>query len=130
MQSAFRCFCCTAMLLASGAAARGLTVDPGAAGVRAGVFPSPAIVDGRPAIAYADDQTLAVHFVRAMDDTGSAWGTPVAVAGGPQVGGRVSLVVAGGYPAVSYYDFSSKTIKFVRATNPGGSAWGTPVAVD
>src|SRR5689334_14577304 len=130
MLSPFRLLCCAAMLLASAATLRALTVDPGAPGVKAGLFSSPAIVGGRPAIAYSDDQQLAIKFVRALDAGGKTWGAPVTLDSTPQSGFKVCLRIVNGNPAVCYFDTSRQRIKYARATDAAGTAWGTPVSLN
>jgi uncharacterized delta-60 repeat protein len=107
---------------------RALTVGPGGP-AKAGVSSSPAIVDGRPAVAYSDDSDRSVKFVRAADPDGAAWGTPVTVVSGPQTGAEVCLKVVDGNPAVCYYDPAQQQIKFVRAADTAGSVWNAPVSV-
>ena len=95
---------CVAILsAASSLRAPALTVDAGGP-ANAGVFSSAAIVAGRPAIAWSDDQNLAVKYVRALDANGSAWGTPVTVDAGPEVGAKVCLLTVNGFPAVCCFD--------------------------
>jgi uncharacterized delta-60 repeat protein len=123
-------FCSSPCMLLAPLAAHGITVDAGNANARAGISSSMAIVAGRPAIAYADDKSTAVKFVRAADVQGAAWAAPVTVDSASPVGGRVSLFIAGGNPAICYLDLNGGRIKFARALNATGDEWDTAVTLD
>jgi len=86
-----------------------------------------AVVNGNPAISYAEANTSSLRYVRATDASGTAWGTPITL---NSLGRYASLVVINGNPAISHYDGASATLKYVRATDANGAAWGTPVTLD
>jgi hypothetical protein len=94
---------------------------------------SQAVVDGFPAIVFMDgpfhDKDL--KYVRALDATGSTWGTPVTIAGGSgNQGEACCLLVVDGLPAVCYLDRATAPqimgLKFIRALDAAGTAWGMP----
>jgi hypothetical protein len=96
-----------------------------------GQFNSGAVVNGNPAVAYYDAATQRLKYVRALEPSGAAWGTPVFVtAAGVNVGRFTSLVVVNGNPAISYYDVANGDLKYVRATDANGTTWGAPVTTD
>jgi hypothetical protein len=96
-----------------------------------GHYPSLAVVDGRPAIAYFDATNSELKYVRASDATGSSWGMPVAADSAGDVGRYASLAVVDGYPAIAYYDAGPNyDLKYVRASDAAGSSWGTGSIVD
>lgn len=103
---------------------------------------SQAVVNGFPAIAYADGTDAGpsntydrdLKYVRALDAAGSAWGAPVTVVGGPGIEGELcSMTVVDGRPAICYFDRDTtpqpQSLWYVRALDANGTAWGTPVQV-
>lgn len=82
-------------------------LDSGAASAGAGV--SMTVVDGRPAVSFAEGVNLC--YLRADDASGTTWGTPVVVdkSGG---GGYSSLIMVNGKPAIAYYNGA---LNYVRA---------------
>ena len=95
-----------------------------------GEFPSLAVVNGNPAISYHDRFNGDLKYVRALDASGTNWGTPVTVDSTGSVGLFTSLVVVDGNPAISYYDNANIDLKYVRALDASGTSWGTPVTLD
>ncbi|MCB1221033.1 MAG: PQQ-binding-like beta-propeller repeat protein [Planctomycetales bacterium] len=87
------------------------------------------VVDGFPAVAYYDDWSAALSYVRATNAQGSAWGSPIQL-DSIDTGYYCSLAVVDGFPAISYQATDTYDLKYVRATNAQGSAWGTPLAID
>jgi hypothetical protein len=89
------------------------------------------LVGGNPAIAYTDDTTGDLKYVRALNAAGSAWSAPVTVVDGgvAVVGAWCSLAVVSNNPAIAYYDETNRDLKYVRASNATGSAWSAPVTV-
>ncbi len=88
-----------------------------------GWHPTMAIVNGRPAIAYRDNSTHELKYVRANDSAGISWGAPVVL---DQISGiqQPSLAVVNGKPAISYIRPSQK-LHYIRATDADGTAWGS-----
>ncbi len=84
-----------------------------------------AIVNGYPAISYANALSGDLRYVRATDASGTAWGTPVALG---DTSDNTSLAVVNGNPAIGYY--GSGNLKYVRATDAIGGSWAPPVTVD
>jgi hypothetical protein len=91
-----------------------------------GLYTSLAVVAGNPAISYYDQLNLALKYIRAIDTTGTSWGTPIAVDAVPGigVGQYTSLAVVAGNPAISYYDETNQALKYIRADSADGSSWG------
>src|SRR5436190_12163072 len=115
MRFLLRSLCCCVLWPAFVASARALTVDPGDDDSSPGVSCSAAIVEGRPAIAYANARKTAIKYVRALDAAGSVWGPPVAVDSGPSVGTKVILLTVNGNPAVCYFNSTVNRLMFARA---------------
>jgi PKD repeat protein len=88
------------------------------------------VVNGYPAIAYFDYGNWDLKYVRASDEDGITWGTPLTIAAYSQVGGHPSLVVVNGNPAISYYDYTRDVLMYVRATDANGDSWGSRLTVD
>jgi uncharacterized delta-60 repeat protein len=97
-----------------------------------GQYTSLQVVNGNPAISYHDVANGDLHYVRATNASGTAWGTPVTVDGSStDCGHFTSLVVVGGVPAISYYDATNKDLHYVTGTDASGtSPWNAPVNVD
>lgn len=101
-----------------------------------GTWPSLAMVNGRPAVAFMRDTVdQELFFVRAGDATGSGpWQVPAqlhADAASEGVGYSPSLAVVDGMPAVSYEHYiaiGNADPFFVRASNASGDAgtWDAP----
>jgi hypothetical protein len=89
------------------------------------------LVGGFPAIAYTDETSGDLKYVRATNAQGSAWGPPVvaAVGGANIVGSWCSMAVINGNPAIAYHDATNLDLKFVRANDATGTTWGAPVTV-
>ena len=95
-----------------------------------GEYASLAVVEGRPAIAYYDDDpNWDLKYVRASDATGSSWGTPATVDFTVYVGLYASLAVVDGRPAIAYYEALYQDLEYVRAGDATGSSWGSPLTV-
>ncbi len=97
-----------------------------------GRYPSMAIVNGHPAIAYLKNAGEDVRYVRANDADGASWGTPVNIDVHPvnRTGYHNSLAVVNGKPAIAYQDVTNTNPKYVAALDIDGATWGTPVALD
>lgn len=100
-----------------------------AGGSAPGAQVSGALVQGRPAAAYAAGQGAMIKYARESENGGASWGTVVTVEEGPSAGLDVSLAVVNGNPAICYFDKLESTLKYVRAQDGTGSAWGEPVSV-
>jgi len=86
------------------------------------------VADGMPAIAYFDDNLSMLKYVRALDETGSAWGEPVAL--DLWTDGWQSVALLEGRPAILYEDGISGEMKLVVANDKAGVSWSFPVFVD
>jgi len=104
------------------------SATPDSAGLT-GDYPSLAVVNGRPAIAYFDFTNYDLKYVRANDSDGAAWGTPLTPDSAGEVGWWPSLAVVNGRPAIAYYDWTNGDLKYVRANDADGAAWGTPATL-
>ncbi|MCP5538798.1 MAG: tail fiber domain-containing protein [Akkermansiaceae bacterium] len=88
-------------------------------------YSSIALVDGRPAIAYADiNGADRLVYIIADDASATSWGAPVTVDSG-NVGVHCALGVIGGRPAIAYRDSTNTATKFAIASDAGGSSWTT-----
>lgn len=88
------------------------------------------VIAGRACIAYYDATATALMFVRALDESGSAWGNPIIVDTTNDTGRNISLANVGGHPAIAYRDVTNGNLRYARASNPEGSVWGTLAVVD
>lgn len=112
----------------AGSAAR---VDTGVQNGAVGGYTSQAIINGNPAVCYFDYLNEDLKYVRALDATGTSWGTPKTLAGvGILAGRRSSLRAVGGNPAVSYYDSSNTALKYMRSSDSNGATWPSSITVD
>jgi len=104
------------------------TVDAGETSA-AGVYSSIAVVAGKPAIAYG----MASHelkYVRSVDGTGIAWGSPVSIASGPKCEHISMAITPGGHPGVCwFYATYPGELMYTSATDTG-DYWKTNVRVD
>lgn len=111
--------------------ARGAVVRTADGTVGAGFQTSIAVIDGRPAIAYRDNLLDELKFVRAGDEYGLSWDSPVTVDSDGDTGQHNSLRVVDGRPAISYYVGDPEyDLRYVRANNADGSSWGPPTTPD
>ena len=82
------------------------------------------IVSGYPAMAYNAFDVDQLRYCRAVDADGSAaWGTPIVVDSGTDVGQWSTMAVSGGVPIIAYYDGGNADLKFARAADAVGSSW-------
>lgn len=98
-----------------------------------GHFNSLAIVNGNPAIAYRDETTADLYYIRANDALGSSWSSPVLVDGAASSAGAwCSLAVINGNPAISYYDETNLSLRYAYSSSSNGTSLGdwTNVLVD
>lgn len=108
-----------------------VTVGPGTQVLRE-LFPSAAMVNGRPAVAWSDpgagEFTAKLTYVRAENASGEKWGTPIVV---DQMGveRRSCLRMVDGNPAICYTVFGTEELRYARAADPAGQVWNTPVVV-
>ncbi|MEM7797947.1 MAG: hypothetical protein AAF633_02050 [Chloroflexota bacterium] len=94
---------------------------------------SAAVVSGRPALAYFDDDTRQIEYVRATSSAGTAWGSPVVITSNvsiPNSSSNLHLIVIDGQPAVAFS--ADSRLNFIKATDEFGSSWGsnTVIAAD
>ncbi|MBN2080922.1 hypothetical protein JW859_01820 [bacterium] len=107
--------------------ARALSPEPQAAadwqihtvddGDYTGRFTSTAIVDGRPAISYYDDDATCLKYARSLltlPVAATDWRVYTVDNAGDD-GLYSSLIDLDGKPAIAYYDWSAKNVKFARA---------------
>jgi PKD repeat protein len=90
------------------------------------------IIDGNPALAYAD-RGVGLKFVRAQDANGDNWGTPLVVAGTESMTIRhLSLLSISGMPAIVFQaDVAfNDNLVFVQALDADGTSWGELEFVD
>lgn len=86
------------------------------------------IVDGYPAICYYDVTNANLNYVRALDVSGSFWGSVRVVDSDAQNDGLYcSMAIVDGHPAISYWDATNENLNFVRSSTPTGEF---PVSVE
>jgi hypothetical protein len=96
-----------------------------------GKFPSLAVVNGRPAVAYYDESADDLKYVRANDINGATWGSPLTLSSLGNVGLYPQLKVVNGRPAIAYWDAYTNSLQFLRAADADGASWPSlPVTVD
>jgi len=96
-----------------------------------GMFPSLAIVNGKPAISYNSNTAGELRFVQASDVNGATWNPSVIVDSTDFPGKYTSLAIVNGNPAISYHsDSTSFDLRYVQASDVDGATWNTPVTVD
>ena len=91
-----------------------------------GDYPSAAIIEGNPAVAYR--QSSSAYYVRALDSYGTTWGDPVKIPddGGSFPGAHNSLCIVNENPAVSTsigFMIEAGAVRYSRATDALGSSW-------
>ncbi len=83
------------------------------------------LVNGKPAMCYYDATVSETHYVRAQDEAGASWGTPVTLGGSTQYSW---MAIVNGRPAIAYSALTD--MLYVRALDSDGIAWPAPVTVD
>jgi hypothetical protein len=104
------------------------TIDPGGL---TGTHASLAVINGRPAVAYRDDDGGKLFYIRSVDASGSSWPASaiVRVDGAIDDAGQFSsLAEVDGRPAIAYY--ANGDLRFVRANDAAGTSWPAPLTVD
>lgn len=104
--------------------------NPNGIGGSVGQTSSMAIVNGNPAIAYFDDLHGDLMYRRALDVSGTTWGSAITLDSVGTQGKFPSLKVVNGNPAVSYFDGTNDDLKFIRATDANGTTWSAPLTLD
>jgi hypothetical protein len=113
--------------------ASGLTVESDG---KVGMYPSLAVVNGVPAIAYQHQGAGDLRYRTAKDANGAAWNDPVIVDEIGDVGRFASLEVVGGVPAIAYnlyqvnLDDPSICLMYAWAQNATGTLWNKPITAD
>ena len=92
-----------------------------------GWFSQLEIVDGFPAIAYQDVTLGNLMFIRALDASGSSWGTPQIVDAAGTLGQWLSMTIVDNHPAIAYRYNGTGIVRYVRAAAVDGSSWSAPV---
>ena len=75
---------------------------------------------GRPAIAYYDATGQDLKYARALNVTGTSWGTPRTVVSTGDVGRNAGLVLTDGVPGIAYRDVTAGDLKFVHLADATG----------
>jgi hypothetical protein len=91
-----------------------------------------AVIAGRPAVAYHDNATGQLHYVRAQEELGTDWAAPQLVddGGGNDVGHWPSMLSIGGLPAIAYHDATAADLKYILAQDEFGIDWNISVLVE
>jgi hypothetical protein len=100
-----------------------ITVD-GGNGI--GLYSSMIIVQGVPAIGYADQDNEEVRYVLAADADGDTWNSPESIESGTTDDGT-SLLLVNGYPAISY--ILDEELHYCRAGDVSGTTWNSPITL-
>ncbi len=104
-----------------------LDVTGGARDVDAsGGYTSMVLVEGRPAIAYYEQENDDLRYVRAGDPFGQTWGPSQIVDAEGDTGLFASMLVIDGNPAIAYHNTTDNELRYVRATDAIGDNWGAP----
>jgi len=87
-----------------------------------------ALIAGHPAVSYVDTTRMRLVYVRATDNRGDAWDTPIDVVDlQPEGGGFTCLADVNGRPGISYVKELPATflseLHFTRAKDDTGSSW-------
>jgi len=96
-------------------------------GGEVGLYTSLAVVDGNPAIAYADLTDKQLKYARSTTETGADqadWSQIVVVDTGEAGLGYMSLAVVDGNPAISYWDHKTDDLKYARSLTATGADAG------
>jgi hypothetical protein len=104
------------------------TIDPGG---QTGSHGSLAVINGRPAVAYRDDDGGKLFYIRSVDASGTSWppSAIVRVDGAIDSAGQfASLAEVDGRPAISYY--ANGDLRYVRANDAAGMSWPSPITID
>jgi hypothetical protein len=94
----------------------------------------PREVDGLPAVGYVEGGggSGLLRFTRATNAAGTAWGTPIVVAGSSLIGnpGRdIDLEVFGTIPSFARVT-TSNVLQYIESNDAQGSSWGSPTDLD
>ncbi len=102
-------------------------------GVVAGTDISLSVVDGFPAIAFADSFYGNLLYMRALDASGSNWGDQIFIDEVDISSGGTSLNIVDGKPAVTYRENgfgNGDTLRYAIAGDANGSWWYSPIIID
>jgi len=86
-----------------------------------GQYPSLAVIDGNPAIAYYDFGEDEVRYIRASNSSGSDW-PDLTITVFPNLGTNITLCEVEGWPAVTYLT-EGMDVYYQRATINTGGVW-------
>ncbi|MCC7476908.1 hypothetical protein IT575_00495 [bacterium] len=104
-----------------------LDVTGGARDVNfSGGYTSMLLVQGRPAIAFYEQNADDLCYIRAGDPFGATWGQSQIVDAFEETGLFNSMQIVDGNPAIAYHNTTSDELRYVRASDPLGDSWGSP----
>ncbi|MBE2224690.1 MAG: hypothetical protein IAF02_24330, partial [Anaerolineae bacterium] len=88
-------------------------------------------VNGNPAISYYDYTSRDLKYVRALNEDGTNWDSPITLDSLGDVGQYASLSIVNGNPAIAYMEKPriGSNLKFIRALDENGTTWGSPQLV-
>ncbi|MBC7423187.1 MAG: hypothetical protein H7334_06990, partial [Ferruginibacter sp.] len=95
-------------------------------GANDNIGPSLETVNGKPAIAYMDQNNRHLKYIAAKDATGIAWNVPVTLGVIGTFNDAPSLKIVNGFPAIAYNATGSK-VNYVQANDADGATWAVPV---
>lgn len=85
-------------------------------------------VNGKPAIAYHDENTKTLKYALANDAAGNSWKEPQTL-DGEYTGGYARLAVVSGKPAIAHVDTYNSVLYYLRANDVDGNSWGGRVRI-
>ena len=94
-----------------------------------GTYTSAALINGRPAIAYADQTNHRAKFVIAANNEGTAWGIPLTIDANQRGGAFSSLAEIAGRPGVAFLDDQQGRVMYTRGLDALGQTWSEPLGV-
>ncbi len=86
------------------------------------------MIQGRPAVVYCEGTNGAIRYVRAANEQGTAWGSPLTVVVSRIEYSRPMLAEVGGRPAIVFS--GTNGLRYVRANDSAGASWPASVTVD
>lgn len=97
-------------------------------------YPSMAIVQGNPAVAFVNNSPVNVKYIRSGDALGDSWGTSMDVWSDGEANAWCSILTLdygafGNRPAVVNGAFQLDTIRIHRALDATGTAWESPIEI-
>ncbi len=90
-----------------------------------GLYSSILYLNGYVMVAYSNNSSVDLKFIRSTNDTANNWISPITIESVGQTGRVPDMIEVSGRPAIAYYDATYKDLKYVRAADGNGSTWDT-----